>query len=481
MTDPRLVAATLAALAPLPLAAQGFLCDYEPQTREVILNTDFTQIVPRNCIPVNVAGGVFTFRSVRIPVGVTVRGQGSNPMVWIVAGDFLVEGTLDLRGGDGARVDTLNSPNFPAPGGIGVCGGGRGGAGSPNTTQTSPTGETGAGSGNATATGGQGGLASCNATGSCTRGSGGGGGSFGTIGDPSYKLLGSATSLVQQLGRGGLGCASRALPGGAPGVPVFGDPRADNDYFGVGIDVNRRAIVLGELAWPTGGAGGGGGGDDALLCNGNPNWLNDAKGGGGGGGGGALVIFALGRVVVGPTGKIVCDGGHGGGGEQAGSNNKGGGGGGGSGGMVVIYTTQHIEIHARGETYANNDFDFPISADGGIGRQGAFNGVPIDAKYPPPARAAFDLYGAGGMGGLGVVQLMAPPGFNADNTNTVLDDNVHVLRGGVRIVGAEKQRFLAWRGFLDQSGTWVDDAGIPTNIGDREGDIRPAPRLLPVW
>ncbi len=475
------MASAVLAFLPLPLAAQGFACDFEPTVAEVILNTDFTQITPRNCLPVNVAGGVFTFRSVRIPVGVTVRGQGSRPMIWIVAGDFIVEGTLDLRGGNGARVDTLNSANFPAPGGVGTCSGGRGGAGSPSTTGTSPTGATGFGSGDVSPTGGQGGLASCNAAGTCSRGSGGGGGAFGTIGDPYYKLLGSATSLVQQLGRGGLGCGSRLLAGGSPGTSILIDSRADNDFFGVGVDVNRRVFVAGELAWPIGGAGGGGGGDDALMCSGNPNWINDAKGGGGGGGGGALVMFALGRVVIAPTGHITCDGGHGGGGEQAGSNNKGGGGGGGSGGMVMIYTRQQIDLHVHGETYANNDFDFAISADGGVGKQGLFAGLPIDAKYPVPARQAFDLYGAGGMGGLGVVQFTAPPGLNADNTNTVLDDNVRVLRNGVPLQGGEKQRFLAWRGFQDQAGVWVDDNGVPTNIGDREGDIRPAPRLLPVW
>ena len=47
--------------------------------------------------------------------------------------------------------------------------------------------------------------------------------------------------------------------------------------------------------------------------------------------------------------------------------------------------------------------------------------------------------------------------------------------------GAEKQRFLGWRGFPDAQGKWVDDQGRPIDITQREGDLRPAPILLPVF
>ena len=50
-------------------------------------------------------------------------------------------------------------------------------------------------------------------------------------------------------------------------------------------------------------------------------------------------------------------------------------------------------------------------------------------------------------------------------------------RGGALLPIA--QRFLAWRGFPNASGVWVDDFGNPTAIGDNEGDMRPSPILLP--
>ena len=100
---------------------------YEPTSQEVVLNTDFTQIQPSNGQAINVVNGIFMFRDVVIPAGVTVRGVGTNPMVWLVTGDFEVSGRLLVVGGDGQRVDTLNSANFPTGGGVGNCGGGSGG------------------------------------------------------------------------------------------------------------------------------------------------------------------------------------------------------------------------------------------------------------------------------------------------------------------------------------------------------------------
>jgi hypothetical protein len=81
--------------------------DYRPLANEVVLNTSFTQVVPENGLPFTVTGGVFRFDDVTIPQGVTVRGQGPNPMIWQCSGKFTVHGTLTVSGGDGARVDTL--------------------------------------------------------------------------------------------------------------------------------------------------------------------------------------------------------------------------------------------------------------------------------------------------------------------------------------------------------------------------------------
>ncbi|MEY4829015.1 MAG: hypothetical protein RLZZ562_811 [Planctomycetota bacterium] len=475
---------------------------FEPTTASVILNTDFTQVQPSNGPAFNVSGGQFNFKSVRIPENVIVKGQGTRPMVWLVRDEFRVDGLLSVRGGDGDRVNTLNSANFPTAGGVGVCAGGNGGKGSPSSTQRSPQGEAGFGANQAPAKGGQPGRISCGSP--CNLGSGGGGGSLATQGDPFYKeLRGTGSLFQQQEGLGGNGCTgnagatTRTLAGGAAGARVFSDARTDNDFWGVGINRQRQIRIRGELAAPVGGAGGGGGGDLAPDCVINtPNFVNDNKGGGGGGGGGVLIVKALGPIIIGPRGRIEADGGHGGGGEQAGSCNQGGGGGAGSGGMVILMSATRIEFNARGTganyRYASpeNEYTFAISADGGICRTGQFLTPDVQSKYPVSGQgtvlpaAQYDIRPLGGLGGMGVVQLMAPPGDpsgpNVDGTNTVLDDNIVIRRAGVISTGTQKQQLLAWRGFPNSLGTLVDDAGTPTNIGANEGDIRPAPVLLPV-
>lgn len=317
----------------------------------------------------------------------------------------------------------------------------------------------------------------------CGKGSGGGGGSFATTGDPWFKIAaGPGNQYPQPTGRGGYGCigssgsSNRTLSGGLPGPLVFQDSRSDNDFLGLGVDLNRRIVIPGELTTLRGGNGGGGGGDKFSLS----TWINDEKGGGGGGGGGAIALMAAGNVTVGPNGRVSADGGYGGGGEQAGSNNKGGCGGAGSGGMVLIYTQRRLVLHTHGETYANNDYNFSISADGATGTQGSFGGTAFQTKYPPINPRVYDNHGLGGFGGMGVVQLMVPAGFNQDGTNTVLDDGIDVIQGVRRLTGRQKQRYLAWRGYPNAQGVRVDDFGRPTAIANNEGDIRPSPILLPV-
>lgn len=207
------VSAFLLAAAP----AQGFLCDFQPIVREQILNTNFQQITCGGGPPVNVSGGIFTFRSVRIPAGVTVRGTGTNPLILIVLNDVIIDGELSVSGGDGARVDTLNSANIPTPGGVAGCTAGNGGRGSPSTVGTDLTGEAGFGPMQVMGSGGAGGLASCTPGFDTGRASGGGGGSFATVGDPYYKRRAVGNSMVQQLGGGGLGGLMRLLAGGNAG------------------------------------------------------------------------------------------------------------------------------------------------------------------------------------------------------------------------------------------------------------------------
>lgn len=479
---------------------------YRPSQREVVLDTNFTQITPENSTPINVAGGIFNFARVEIPEGVLVRGIGTNPMVWLVSGDFVVNGTLSVDGGDGARVDTLNSANFVTPGGIGVCGGGNGGRGSPNTGDRSTQGEPGFGPNQKPAGGGEGGRLSCQS--SCGRGSAGGGGSYTTTGDPWYPLNRTGVTNWPQIdGEGGQGCLTRTLPGGAPGPRPFTDSREDNNFWGVGVNVFENIRITGELLAPLGGAGGGGGGDRAPRCNtGDPGFISDNKGGGGGAGAGVLVIKALGKIKIGPRGLISAEGGNGGGGEQAGGNNEGGGGGGGSGGMIVLMAGQGFEIFVHGDelrtpnpksTYGEQDFSFAISADGGIGTQGVFSGSEIRNKYPFGSNA-WNQRPTGGFGGLGLVQMMVPPGDDqADQTGNRLDDRVvflYVDGNGLQqeVTPQRKERLIAWRGWPGPAGTRVDDNGDPvvlewlnpaTNQYEpnpaAEGDIRPSPVMLP--
>ncbi|MCA8953869.1 MAG: hypothetical protein KDE27_30435 [Planctomycetes bacterium] len=477
-------------------ALRAQIHDYDPLVPEVVLNTDFTQITPAQGLPYNVAGGVFVFRDVRIRQGVRVRGVGSNPMVWIVTGQFVVEGELSVDGGDGEKASLLQAANIPALGGLGGAAGGRGGNGSPSAISRSVFGEDGFGPFTMAGVGGGGGRIACLA--GLMRGSGGGGGAFTTVGDPFYLTsAGPGTSFQQQLGIGGQGglgvsgSANRSLLGGRAGLPPFNDSRDDNDFVGIGVDLSSGQPVFGELSFLQGGQGGGGGGDMSFNANcstNDPFFANDARGGGGGGGGGCLIIVAQGAIVIGPAGHITANGGDGGGGEQAGSSNQGGGGGGGSGGMLVLASRTAVALHVKGETYANNDYDFSLSADGGVCTTGSFGSPFIAGKYPPNGQPNSPAYGSyydaaplGGFGGMGVIEIVTPFGTNADGTNTILDDGILVVRNGNLVLGAEKQRFLGWRGYRNAQGIRVDDFGVPLPTGRTDGDIRPAPILLPLF
>jgi hypothetical protein len=478
--------------------------EFEPTAPETVLSTDFTLVTPKNGSPYNVSGGVFNFSDVTILPGKIVRGVGTNPMVWLVSGTFDVGGTLSVRGGDGQAVNTSGNANVAKAGGAGACGGGDGGAGSPSSVARDLAGESGNGPQQAVGFGGGGGTLACTA--GCGRGAGGGGGSLATQGDPNFKQkiapAGTAGGnpfaiFQQQTGTGGNGCVgdagdvTRNLTGAVPGPTVFVDARNDNNYWGVGVRYDTSLRITGELALPIGGGGGGGGGD--LSYNNDcgvedPNFGNDSSGGGGGGGGGVLVVKALGPIIIRESGSVTADGGSGGGGEPSSSSNAGGGGGGGAGGMVVLMSADSIEINTRGGNYTSNDYDFSISADGGVCVTGTQPPV-VQGKYPASGSnittAWAELYDSaplGGFGGMGIVQLMAPPGDPAsstDGTNTVLDDNLRVMVNGALATGVVKQSALAWRGFPNDLGAGVDDSGAVINIGDNEGDIRPSPTLLP--
>ena len=433
--------------------------DFEPQTRETILSTDVTTVVPKNGPPLTVTGGVFRFRNITIPEGKVVRGVGSNPMVWLATGQVDVKGHLHVDGGDGGQVDTLNGANFPTAGGTGVCTGGNGGKGSPDTADTSQKGENGFGPLQRPNQGGEGADVACQGAGS-QYGAGGGGGSHATKGDAEFRSRWNHNISTGNGGDGRRGSSASNYPGGKAGPLTFTDTRDDNDFWGRNVD-DKGNVINGELTSPLGGAGGGGGGDRTTAGNGpNPpcrrgtTFANDEKGGGGGGGAGALVIKALGKITVWPKGAVTAEGGRGGGGEDAGSCRQGGGGGGGAGGQVVLMSATGIDIYQHQGRWQGNDSNFAISADGSFGRNSGFGRPARFIKY----QATIGSVNAGGFGGMGIVQLMAPPGEDKDNggngTGTVQDDNIRILDGAGKEV-ANKTPWLF------------------------QGDIRPDPILLP--
>lgn len=161
--------------------------------------------------------------------------------------------------------------------------------------------------------------------------------------------------------------------------------------------------------------------------------------------------------------------------------------------MIVLMAGRRIQIHKHGGPYAapTNNYNFAISADGGVGRMmnnGSNSGV-INSKYNPPPHSGnvgrlMNARPSGAFGGLGIIQLMAPPGPNPgedDQTNTILDDSIDIIDPTtmVKLEGAQKMRFLAWRGIKDSNGIPRDDAGAEVTIGKDEGDMRPSPMLMP--
>jgi hypothetical protein len=440
--------------------------NWSPTSREVVLDTNFQIVQPSNGPPIAVSGGVFSFNDIEIKKDIVVRSKGSNPLVFLANGSVKIAGHLNVDGGDGAQVNTLQSANFPTGGGAGVAGGGNGGKASQNITGSTQQGESGFGPNQVRNGGGEGGQILCGADlfSSAHFTAGGGGGSFATKGDPNAPDSrwggASTTSRPQLAGKGGDGANKFNKPlGGAAGPLAFTDSESNNDFWGR-LVTEQGEVVLGELQAPVGGSGGGGGGDTtaatvAQNCS-DPDpqkWIKDRKGGGGGGGAGILIIKALGTITVEESGLISANGGYGGGGEWAGSSTYGGGGGAGSGGMVVLMSSSRIDIHQHTDTYKNKDTSFALSADGAISRVSAYTSVRKE-KY-----IGYTTYknNAGGFGGMGVVQLMTPPGTDADGTNNNLDDNVRIIKSdGKPATGIEKTNWLF------------------------DGDIRPDPTLLPV-
>ncbi len=425
--------------------------DYGPSS-DVVLNTKFTVVQPKNGNKLPVSGGVFPFRNIHIPQGVRVSASGPNPAVFLATGKVKIEGTLSVDGGDGEGAVAINSANMPSKGGVGNAGGGNGGRASQNTSDSTAQGETGEGPGNEVGAGGEGGSISCGPIQAGYVGSGGGGGAFATQGDTDFYSFSSDPIVA---GNGGKGLGNKGdVRGGKPGSLVFSDDNPNNNFWGRQVTKDGK-VYHGELKAPRGGNAGGGGGDrtSAASCFAGPaSFFNDERGGGGGAGGGVLIIKSLGKIEVTQTGLISSNGGNGGGGEPNASNLQAGGGGGGSGGMVILMSATSIELWQHGDPWKApaRDSRFAVTADGGIGLSNPVRTEKYVSSNPGEKNR-------GGFGGMGVVQFMVPPGSDADGTGNVQDDNIHIIdKVGKPISGAQKTEWIY------------------------QGDVRPRPIVMPV-
>jgi hypothetical protein len=402
--------------------------------------------------------------------------QGPNPCIIHASGSVTIEGKLIVKGNNNRGVTSFNTANIPEPGSAGQAGGGRGGTGSPLTTQSDPQGSPGFGAFDSPGTGGGGGESGYSDGGINSRRPGGGGGGAlrvdvlrpspnpnacpeqfvigldaergfnGTIGDANFTTSGAISGPGQQPQGGAVG--QRPFID----VDINGAPNVENDFWGTLITQDDRKI-LGELLQPWAGAGGGAGGDSvksATFPQVPFSVLLNQKGAGGGGGGGCLLIFARGDIKLIDFGSIDASGGTGGGGENTnGINRVGGGSGGGSGGHIVLQTASKLDLS---EVKALAPYPSAqaggIYALGGQGGEGMFglggaqaNGVattPLKDALPPnhypsnyPGDTSNDgpcavagntvgnlgaggagpvdvVYGCGGDGGPGVIQLHAP-------------------------------------------------------------------------
>jgi hypothetical protein len=248
--------------------------------------------------------GIFNFKSVNIPTGVTVtfkKNQANTPVVMLVQTDATIAGIVDVSGQNSADVGTAGDGNqsddgVPAPGGPGGFDGGAGGWPDNPPSGMSALGGNGLGPG-----GGKG-------NDNCSFNSAGSGGGFGSDG-------GNASS-----------CPS------VVGGRSYGNP---------------------QLQPLIGGSGGGG----------SRGATNYVRGVAGGGGGGALLLAASGTVNL--TGKVLANGGKSGlnGASVAGSNTSGGGGG--SGGAIRILASM---LRGNGQITANRGAGGYSAGDGGVGR-----------------------------------------------------------------------------------------------------------------
>jgi hypothetical protein len=379
----------------------------------------------------NSSGGIVDVRDFIIAEGVTLRIQGPNPFVVNASRDVIIRGTLDVGGFAAKNVATLNTGNQVEKGGIGVAGGGDGGNGNIVTTNSSPCGGIGEGSFGVVAGGGQGGetgYSDKQLGKDARRPGGGGGGRFAadqtqdTTQQGTIKHIAESGTNGHASSRGAKTGLQPAL-GGSPGSGPFSDGDSGNDFFGVRPIVSGSTLIdllLGELPKIWAGAGGGGGGNaDPATVFPTPNWgfSSDEKGGPGGGGAGGVNLRALGRIIFGFNGTLVCNGGLGGTGENTiFLDHIGGSGGSGSGGHVVLESASYVDF-TDGDPFSVPSDRFFIVAMGGARVLGEDLGNTTTDN-------ANEKLSNGGAGGSGVIQIHVPDPITKPTTSPTTSDIV---------------------------------------------------------
>jgi hypothetical protein len=220
--------------------------------------------------------GVFTFRSLTIPAGATVRMKGTKPGAILVRETLVFEGTLSVTADCAANV--------------GVAGGGAGGA----TSTGSVAADGGGPNGGAGGTQDRGRACAGGGGGNATPG-GSGGAVLAGVPCPAPPGGGKAPDLLAT-------AVLTAGSGGGAGV-ALGLPVANGGAGGgaVSMFVSGELVVRGII--------------DARGCGGKgPLWSSASvnRSAGGGGSGGSIQIEAA-RLTIASTARIVANGGGGGG------------------------------------------------------------------------------------------------------------------------------------------------------------------------
>lgn len=140
---------SITASFPFPGTPVGVDRNFVVTSAQGLLQVDTTgvsQITDGNGKVFTVDNGVLTVHDFTIEAGATFRAIGENPLIVYASGEAIILGTLDASGFNAQTPDGGTSrPELTVPGALGVCGGGRGGDASFNTTDYTPRGQSGFG------------------------------------------------------------------------------------------------------------------------------------------------------------------------------------------------------------------------------------------------------------------------------------------------------------------------------------------------